>query len=102
LHLLSVDSVISVVRYFLGCGPAALYYFSRTSSLAAKISYHGPEARATIWLRPPGRAVNHWNCVLAGLDSRLRGNDGRFERGRIPNDTTTESPHCVPSSRHFW
>jgi hypothetical protein len=31
-----------------------------------------------------------WKCVMDGLDSRFRGNDRRFERDPILNDTNTE------------
>ena len=35
-------------------------------------------------------SANHGKCAADGLDSRLRGNDQRFERDHIPIDTTTD------------
>jgi hypothetical protein len=34
-------------------------------------------------------SASPWKCAAEGLDSRFRGNDHCFERGPIPNDTTT-------------
>jgi hypothetical protein len=34
-------------------------------------------------------SANPRKAPVVGLDSRFRGNDRRFERGPIPNDTTT-------------
>ncbi len=42
-------------------------------------------------------SASHWKCAADGLDSRLRGNDRCFERGPIPNDTTTR-PRVVSES----
>jgi alpha-D-ribose 1-methylphosphonate 5-phosphate C-P lyase len=36
------------------------------------------------------QSLNQWNCVLAGLDSRLRGNDRPSDPGGVPSDTTTQ------------
>ena len=36
-------------------------------------------------------AANLRKCAVDGLDSRFRGNDRRFERHPIPNDTTTQN-----------
>jgi hypothetical protein len=35
-------------------------------------------------------SANLRKCAVDGLDSRFRGNDQRFERDPIPNDTTTD------------
>jgi hypothetical protein len=34
-------------------------------------------------------SASRWKCAADGLDSRFRGNDQCFERGLIPNDTST-------------
>jgi hypothetical protein len=39
--------------------------------------------------------ASHWKCADDGLDSRLRGNDGCFERDSIPNDATTVPPAMI-------
>jgi hypothetical protein len=36
-------------------------------------------------------SANLRKCVVDGLDSRFRGNDRRFERDPIPNDTNTRN-----------
>jgi hypothetical protein len=40
-------------------------------------------------------AANLRKCAGDGLDSRFRGNDWRFERHSIPNDTATQEPAPV-------
>jgi len=47
-------------------------------------------------------SANLGKCAVHGLDSRFRGNDRRFVRDDIPNDTTTKrpypvAPHCALS-----
>ena len=34
-------------------------------------------------------SASHWKCAADGLDSRFRGNDECFDRGPIPNGTST-------------
>jgi len=43
-------------------------------------------------------STNLRKCAVEGLDSRFRGNDWRFERDPIPNDTTAQD-RCSLTSR---
>ena len=38
-------------------------------------------------------SANPRKCAVGGLDSRFRGNDGRFERDPIANDTNATKCH---------
>ena len=52
------------------------------------------ETRALLAAVIPAKAgihsANLQKCAVHGLDSRFRGNDRRFVRDDIPNDTTTQ------------
>jgi hypothetical protein len=52
---------------------------------AAVIPAKAPVIPAKAGIHP----ANLRKCAVEGLDSRFRGNDWRFERDPIPNDTTT-------------
>jgi len=56
------------------------------------------ETRAVPGAAIPAQAgiycASHWKCAGGGLDSRLRGNDQRFERDRIPIDASMPIPLC--------
>ncbi|MGD0010023.1 MAG: lysylphosphatidylglycerol synthase transmembrane domain-containing protein [Terriglobia bacterium] len=50
-------------------------------------------------------SANLRKCAVDGLDSRFRGNDRRFKRDPIPNDTTTGDGGCLTlaeGSGSFW
>jgi hypothetical protein len=48
-----------------------------------------PSQTAVIPAKAGIHSANLRKCLVEGLDSRFRGNDGRFERDPIPSDTTT-------------
>ena len=63
------------------------------SWMLVSFARHGRSKPQSFPSRPAGGIypANPQKCAVRGLDSRFRGNDRRFERDPIPNDTTTES-----------
>ena len=103
-----MDAAICCGRAPFHKGTRSAYWITRTSArgrrapTALNPSTHGHCEPRSFPRKRESTGQTFGSALFDGLDSRFRGNDRRFKRDPIPNDTNTRIAPAIDTKSDLW